>query len=312
MNPSSSSAKTSPSRLDLNTIRNGDEKNGREGNRQTSEDGKEDRKGRGSSRSRSTSLRLNDQGKYTVGGDADELQGLTENEIFRKVTRPKEIEGLRDWGLPEAVTSGCDPALEVIYLLSPSNQTENPKLTHATRSYVLVLQVKVKSFLKLKLEKGQHINTTLLSSSAFANPHIYTKLVEFVDIDERGTAYPGAGGWLTRQSLENRIADWGPEAIAKDQAAADKAREDAQKAGMRGKIAFASSSSARGSGRSHSIGGGDYPLLLPGGLPLPSGSGRSSEKDRGKGSSGSSFGLGRSRGDRDKERHSDRVGRKQL
>lgn len=35
----------------------------------------------------------------------------------------------------------------------------------------------MQNFLRLKVEKGQHINTTLLSSTAFANPHIYTKLV---------------------------------------------------------------------------------------------------------------------------------------
>lgn len=38
-------------------------------------------------------------------------------------------------------------------------------------------QAKVAKFLQLKYEKDQHINTTLLSSSAFANPHIYAKLV---------------------------------------------------------------------------------------------------------------------------------------
>jgi hypothetical protein len=34
----------------------------------------------------------------------------------------------------------------------------------------------VENFLRLK-GKGQHINTSLLSSTSFANPHIYAKLV---------------------------------------------------------------------------------------------------------------------------------------
>lgn len=38
-------------------------------------------------------------------------------------------------------------------------------------------KAKVSNFLKLKIEQDRHINTTLLSSTAFANPHIYSKLV---------------------------------------------------------------------------------------------------------------------------------------
>jgi hypothetical protein len=49
-----------------------------------------------------------------------------------------------------------------------------------TWSVPLARQNKVDTFLKLKLERDQHINTTLLSSTAFANPHIYSKLVSSV------------------------------------------------------------------------------------------------------------------------------------
>lgn len=38
-------------------------------------------------------------------------------------------------------------------------------------------KAKVGNFLRLKVEEDRHINTTLLSSTAFANPHIYSKLV---------------------------------------------------------------------------------------------------------------------------------------
>lgn len=38
------------------------------------------------------------------------------------------------------------------------------------------------NFLRIKYERNQHINTTLLSSSAFANPHIYAKLVSSLSI----------------------------------------------------------------------------------------------------------------------------------
>lgn len=34
-----------------------------------------------------------------------------------------------------------------------------------------------------------------------------------MDIDERGSAFPG-GGWLTRRGLEGRIPEWGAKALS--------------------------------------------------------------------------------------------------
>jgi hypothetical protein len=34
---------------------------------------------------------------------ADPFDGLSEEEIFRLVTRPGDIEGVKDWGIPPAV-----------------------------------------------------------------------------------------------------------------------------------------------------------------------------------------------------------------
>jgi hypothetical protein len=129
------------------------------------------------------------------------------------------------------------------------------KLTH-------MAQAKVASFLKIKYERGQHINTTLLSSSAFANPHIYAKLVrltflhffivfrnrgvgfpltgqvEFVSIEETATAFP-SGGWLTRRNLEAEIATYGPAALQAQQKAKQDAVRRSQEAGKRSGIEFA-------------------------------------------------------------------------
>lgn len=76
-------------------------------------------------------------------------------------------------------------------------------------------QVKVARFLQLK-KQGQHVNTSLLRSSSFANPTIYAKLVEFVDIDERASAFP-RGGWLTRRGLEDTKKDYGPQVLLRRQ-----------------------------------------------------------------------------------------------
>lgn len=36
----------------------------------------------------------------------------------------------------------------------------------------------------------KHFNDSLMSNRSFRNPHLYAKLVEFVDVDERTTNFP--------------------------------------------------------------------------------------------------------------------------
>jgi len=158
--------------------------------------------------------------------ESTRFDGMSEEEIFREITRPKELDGKNDWGIPPLTDEQPSPALTA----------------------------KVANFLQMKQDQDMHINTTLLSSTAFANPHIYAKLVEFVDIDERGSAYPG-GGWLTRKDLETRIPVWGKRAIADAQKAAADAVTASQAPGLRSNISFTSGSSQARSGdrdRGHS------------------------------------------------------------
>lgn len=142
-------------------------------------------------------------------------------------------------------------------------------------------QAKVEGYLKLKMERDQHINTTLLSSTAFANPHIYSKLVEFVNIDERGSAYP-QGGWLTRRGLEEKLPAWGSKALAETQKKAQDELDKSQAAGARNRIDFASSTASKRSSSSihphvpdsqnHRRRGDvskEYPLLLPSDMNVP-------------------------------------------
>jgi hypothetical protein len=44
--------------------------------------------------------------------------------------------------------------------------------------------------LKQDPEQPKHFNDSLMSNRSFRNPHLYAKLVEFADVDERSTNFP--------------------------------------------------------------------------------------------------------------------------
>jgi hypothetical protein len=49
-----------------------------------------------------------------------------------------------------------------------------------------LFQAKLQQFFELKRgNPPKHFNDSLMSNKAFRNPHLYTKLVEFVDVDEK-------------------------------------------------------------------------------------------------------------------------------
>lgn len=56
----------------------------------------------------------------------------------------------------------------------------------------LLSQAKLAQFHALKRDQQnpKHFNDSLMSNRSFRNPHLYTKLVEFVDVDERATNFP--------------------------------------------------------------------------------------------------------------------------
>ena len=99
------------------------------------------------------------------------------------------------------------------------------------------MQTRIEQFLSLKYENNQHINTSLLSSHSFHNPHIYSKLVEFVDLSERQSHFP-LGGWVTRLGLEGEISTYGPKRLSEVQKSLQDQKEASMGVGKRSRIGF--------------------------------------------------------------------------
>ncbi|KAF8191731.1 HCNGP-like protein-domain-containing protein [Pholiota molesta] len=83
---------------------------------------------------------------------------------IRRLLQPPPIPDVPDWGIPTESLEPCDP----------------------------VLRTKLAQFSALKNDpvNPKHFNDSLMSNRSFRNPHLYTKLVEFVDVDERATNFP--------------------------------------------------------------------------------------------------------------------------
>jgi hypothetical protein len=89
---------------------------------------------------------------------------LEELARIRALLKPPPIAGVEDWGIPPESTEPCNPAIQtkLAQFHALKRDTSNPK----------------------------HFNDSLMSNRSFRNPHLYTKLVEFVDVDERSTNFP--------------------------------------------------------------------------------------------------------------------------
>ncbi|KAJ7077722.1 HCNGP-like protein-domain-containing protein [Mycena crocata] len=138
-----------------------------------------------------------------------DAHGQDELTRIRELLRPAPIRGVEDWGIPPASTEPCDP----------------------------VIEAKLAQFHALKRgTPPKHFNDSLMANRAFRNPHLYAKLVEFVDVDERATNFPE-----TLWDPADLDPSWFADRIAEHQ----KSRADQQaaaQAGRRGQIAFTSAS----------------------------------------------------------------------
>lgn len=139
-----------------------------------------------------------------------------DNELaqIRTLLQPPPIPGAENFGIP-----------------SPSEDTVDSELA-----------AKVAKFLALK-KQGTHFNDILMRNKSFNNPHIYAKLVDFVDVDETGTNFP-KNMWDPH--------DVQPEWYAEELATAQKKRSTevaaAQAPGKRSRIAFSASAASSTSG----------------------------------------------------------------
>ncbi|KAJ8503150.1 hypothetical protein ONZ45_g11113 [Pleurotus djamor] len=134
--------------------------------------------------------------------------GVDELADIRALLRPPQIPGLDDWGIPPESTEPCNPAIET----------------------------KLAQFHSLKRDPSnpKHFNDSLMSNRSFRNPHLYAKLVEFVDVDERSTNFP-KDMW----DPDNMQDEWFADKIAEFQ----KTRSEQQTASStkRSRIEFSSS-----------------------------------------------------------------------
>ncbi|KDQ07357.1 hypothetical protein BOTBODRAFT_180785 [Botryobasidium botryosum FD-172 SS1] len=144
-----------------------------------------------------------------------EMENGGEVALIRRLLRPPPVDGQVDWGIPPESGDPCSPAIEA----------------------------KVAQFIDLK-RQGKHFNDSLMSSHAFRNPHIYAKLVEFVDVDETATNFP-ADLW---NPLDTQ-PEWYADKIAKQQKEHAEQVSAAQAAGKRSTISFEPSSAAQRSDR---------------------------------------------------------------
>ncbi|TBU55339.1 HCNGP-like protein-domain-containing protein [Dichomitus squalens] len=177
---------------------------------------------------------------------------------IRQLLRPPPIPGVQDWGIPPEPTEPCDEAIKA----------------------------KITNFLKLKRDpqNPRHFNDSLMSNRAFRNPHLYTKLVEFVDVDERTTNFP-KHIWDPLNVKE----EWYADRIAEAQKARSEATSASQHSSQRSRIEFASASASAASLRQHRFDGGK-----PGRHQPYSVSNRGAgNKDSGEGVLGGGYGKGR-------------------
>ncbi|KAG6377413.1 HCNGP-domain-containing protein [Boletus reticuloceps] len=113
---------------------------------------------------------LSDLPSHTPEESSKDLPSASSSSEFHELTRirellrPPSIPGVVDWDIPAESTAPCDPAIEA----------------------------KVAQFLALKRDPAnpRHFNDSLMSNRSFRNPHLYTTLVDFVDVDERTTNFP--------------------------------------------------------------------------------------------------------------------------
>lgn len=134
--------------------------------------------------------------------------------LVRRILRLPPLTGLDDWGIPPDPTGPCDAVIEtkLAQFHALKDNSSNPK----------------------------HFNDSLMSNRSFRNPHLYAKLVEFVDVDERITNFPKEV-WDPNDLDE----EWFADRIAEKQKARSEQQSAAQSSSKRSQVDFISSSKTK-------------------------------------------------------------------
>ncbi|KAJ8094383.1 hypothetical protein AAF712_005756 [Marasmius tenuissimus] len=188
----------------------------------------------------------------TSQSQPEELQRI------RDMLRPPPIPGVADWGIPPEPGPNecepCDPTIEAkllqFYNLKHPTASASSSATSASDP----------------ITTPRHFNDSLMSNRSFRNPHLYAKLVEFVDVDERETNFPKEL-WDPYQIVEGKHG-WDAEKIgtttsepsfvfclnltlvtAAHQKARSEQQAQTQTFGKRSQLEFTSASSHSGHGK---------------------------------------------------------------
>lgn len=113
-----------------------------------------------------------------VAGSSVDPHGVTR---LRELLKPPPIPDVVDWGIPPEPSTPCDPVIQV-----RSSHCQDLHGLH------VLFQAKLNEYRALKRdsENPKHFNDSLMSNRSFRNPHLYAKLVEFVEVDEGATNFP--------------------------------------------------------------------------------------------------------------------------
>lgn len=130
---------------------------------------------------------------------------------LRAFLMPPPLAGTANWGIPPPAGRSCD----------------------------IELEAKLRRFTELKAQ-DVHFNQSLMSNKSFRNPHLYAKLVEFVEVDEGATNFP-------REQWDPHVfqKNWLAESIAEAQKLKYERLQTSQAPGKRSRIDFMPGSNSR-------------------------------------------------------------------
>ncbi|KAF8645753.1 hypothetical protein AX16_007620 [Volvariella volvacea WC 439] len=172
---------------------------------------------------------VNEDGKDAQKGVSGIEDEQVELERIRELLRPPPILGVENWGIKD--------------------------LTKEPVPIALATKLAKFSSLKHDLHNPKHFNDSLMSNRSFHNPHLYAKMVEFVNVDEGATNFDNANVWslglgvglsggMGEAAIDHGLNANPPPSVYTAEHQKARAEQQSSSSKQRTKIDFASSSSA--------------------------------------------------------------------